>query len=98
MLARRPAAESGELVAGVGVWDTCLGGDGDLVAAAGQHLGEDLLGLAAGVAVGGIDVGDARGKRSIDHVAGDADIHGVTEGHGAQDGAGEVEIGHQAAP
>jgi len=80
------------------VRDACLGGDGDIVSAVAEHLGQDLLRFTAGVAVGGVDVGETRGQCRFDHVAGDVDGHRVAEGHGAQDGAGELEVGHQAAP
>ena len=74
-----------------------LGGDRHILAARAQRLAEHLLGLAAGVAVGGVEKIDARVERLADHLIRQlgADLgHGGkrsfagAEGHGAESQSG----------
>jgi hypothetical protein len=75
-----------------------LGGEHDPVAAALERLADDLLRLAAGVDVGGVDDVDARVERAVDDpdrllvvgVAPGAEHHGA-EGEGADLDAGAAE-------
>ena len=67
-------------------WHERLGREHDVVAASGEGLADDDLGLAGGVDVGGIDERDAGVERPVDDPDALVVVLGapVAEHHGAQ--------------
>src|SRR3954447_9421875 len=83
------------MIARVGMGDARLGGQRDPVTSPLQQLREHAFGFAARVPVGGVDVGDPRLQRGVDHRRGTVGIDGVSECHGAENECTEF---HQATP
>ena len=91
----QPGRRQRRMIAGVGMGDARLGGQRDPLTSPLQQLRQHAFGFAARVSVGGVDVGDPRLQRGVDHRRGTVSIDGVSERHRAENQRTEL---HQATP
>src|SRR4051794_40987794 len=91
----QPRRRQWRMIAGIRMRYARLGGQGDPITAPAEQSRQHAFGLAAGVPVGRVDVGDAGVQGGIHHRCGALEVDGVPERHGAENQRTEF---HQATP